>query len=109
MEKGIILEIGLFVEDHAKALLLVLKNGKTGETYNIGGRNEKTNLEVVEKICDILDELSPLEDLDSRRFFIEFVSDCPGHDKRYAIDASKLENDLGWKAEENFDSGIVER
>jgi dTDP-glucose 4,6-dehydratase len=96
----------LYVDDHAKALLLVLQKGKVGEVYNIGGRNERSNLDVVHSICDILDELSPLPDNKPHRSLIQFVADRPGHDKRYAIDAGKIETELGWKAEENFDSGI---
>jgi dTDP-glucose 4,6-dehydratase len=95
----------LYVEDHAKALTLVLERGVLGETYNVGGRNERTNLHVVEAICDLLDELSPSA-TGSRRRLITFVADRPGHDKRYAIDASKLERDLGWRSEENFEKGI---
>ena len=96
----------LYVEDHAKALTLVLEQGKIGETYNVGGRNERTNLYVVETICDLLDELVPCADGSHRRL-ITFVADRPGHDRRYAIDASKLERELGWRAEENFESGIA--
>lgn len=96
----------LYVEDHARALLLVLEKGRLGETYNVGGRNERTNLEVVKTICKILDELKPLENGKPHESLIEFVTDRPGHDHRYAIDATKLENELGWKAQENFDSGI---
>ena len=96
----------LFVDDHAKALLLALHEGELGECYNIGGRNERTNLQVVETICDILDDLSPLASGEPRRKLITFVKDRPGHDQRYAIDASKIESELGWKAEENFESGI---
>lgn len=95
----------LYVEDHAKALTLVLERGVVGETYNVGGRNERTNLQVVESICDLLDQISPGV-VGSRRSLISFVKDRPGHDRRYAIDASKLERELGWHAEEHFDSGI---
>jgi dTDP-glucose 4,6-dehydratase len=95
----------LYVEDHAKALTLVLERGVVGETYNVGGRNERSNLQVVETICDLLDQISPGAD-GSRRNLISFVEDRRGHDRRYAIDASKLERDLGWHAEEHFDSGI---
>jgi dTDP-glucose 4,6-dehydratase len=95
----------LYVEDHAKALTLVLEHGVVGETYNIGGRNERTNLHVVESICDLIDEIDPGQG-GPRRDLITFVADRPGHDRRYAIDASKLERDLGWRAEENFESGI---
>ncbi|MBQ4107527.1 MAG: dTDP-glucose 4,6-dehydratase [Lentisphaeria bacterium] len=95
----------LYVEDHAKALWLINQRGVPGETYNIGGHNERTNLEVVETICRILDELRPKT---AGRYAdqITFVADRPGHDLRYAIDATKLTRDLGWHAEENFDTGI---
>jgi dTDP-glucose 4,6-dehydratase len=83
-----------------------LEQGKVGETYNIGGRNERTNLHVVETICDLLDELAPRADGPHRRL-ITFVADRPGDDRRYAIDASKLERELGWRAAENFESGIA--
>ncbi|MEN8255539.1 MAG: dTDP-glucose 4,6-dehydratase [Verrucomicrobiota bacterium] len=125
----------LHVEDHARSLALVAEHGTPGETYNIGGRNERTNLEVVQAICDCLDKLRPLDgscgksevesgsgeaahstsniqpststkEIQSYRDLITFVKDRPGHDKRYAIDATKLETELGWKASENFDSGI---
>lgn len=96
----------LYVEDNARALTLVLERGVPGETYNVGGGNERTNLDVVETICDLLDELSPSA-ASSRRRLITFVADRPGHDKRYAIDASKLERELGWRPEENFDTGIA--
>ncbi len=96
----------LYVEDHAKALTLVLERGVVGETYNVGGRNERANLHVVETICDLLDELAPGA-AGSRRQLISFVTDRPGHDRRYAIDASKLERELGWNAEEDFESGIA--
>jgi dTDP-glucose 4,6-dehydratase len=95
----------LYVEDHAKALSLVLERGAVGETYNVGGRNERTNLHVVEAICDLLDRIAPAFD-GPRRRLISFVTDRPGHDRRYAIDASKLERELGWRAEENFETGI---
>lgn len=94
----------LYVEDHARALTLILARGKPGASYNVGGRNERTNLQVVERICDILDQLHPAAT--SHRSLISFVADRPGHDQRYAIDASKLESELGWRARETFDSGI---
>lgn len=95
----------LYVEDHARALVTVVEEGRLGETYNVGGRNERTNLEVVETICGILDELNPRAS-GSYRDLITFVADRPGHDKRYGIDATKLETELGWKAQEDFNSGI---
>ncbi len=98
----------LYVEDHARALVLVALNGKIGETYNIGGHNEKQNIEVVEKICQYLDELVPsnLDGLVSHRKLIKFVDDRPGHDTRYAIDASKIESELGWVPQETFETGL---
>ncbi|MEO1748862.1 MAG: GDP-mannose 4,6-dehydratase, partial [Pseudomonadota bacterium] len=96
----------LFVEDHARALETVLKSGKPGETYNIGGRAERTNLEVVEAICTALDELRPRTDGKSYNEQIEFVADRPGHDRRYAIDPAKIENELGWRAQETFETGL---
>ncbi len=100
----------LYVEDHAKALCRVLDKGVVGETYNVGGNNERTNLQVVETICSTLDKLQPsrLAELGLHSFkdLITFVSDRPGHDKRYAIDATKLRTELGWIPEEDFDSGI---
>ncbi len=95
----------LYVEDHAKALALVLEYGIVGNTYNVGGRNERTNLQVVESVCDLLDAISPGNN-GTRRNLISFVRDRPGHDRRYAIDASKLEQEIGWRAEESFETGI---
>lgn len=94
----------LFVDDHAKALSMITNNGRLGQTYNVGGRNERTNLQVVEAICDILDDIAPTSY--SRRDLIKFVPDRPGHDYRYAIDASRLETELGWRAEETFETGL---
>jgi dTDP-glucose 4,6-dehydratase len=96
----------LFVQDHCKAIQSVLMHGKIGETYNVGGLNEKTNLEVVNHICDILDELQPRPDKISYTRQIQFIQDRPGHDKRYAIDASKIQTELGWNPEASFESGI---
>jgi len=96
----------LFVDDHVKGLLTVLKNGKTGETYNIGGHNEKQNIEVVETICSVLDNLRPRDDNRSYSTQISFVKDRPGHDWRYAIDASKIQRKLGWTPNETFKSGM---
>ncbi|OHE20032.1 MAG: dTDP-glucose 4,6-dehydratase [Sulfurimonas sp. RIFOXYD2_FULL_37_8] len=115
----------LYVLDHCKGIDLVYHNGKTGETYNIGGRNERTNLQIVDRICEILDKEVPLNgsevltspnkadvktsvpNIKSYKDLITFVQDRAGHDRRYAIDATKLENELFWRADENFDSGIV--
>ena len=95
----------LYVEDHCKGIDLAFKNGKAGETYNIGGKNERDNLYIANKICDILDNLEPKETSYSKQ--ISFVKDRPGHDFRYAIDASKIEKELNWKADENFETGIL--
>lgn len=98
----------LFVEDHARALYTVVTQGKVGETYNIGGHNERKNIDVVKAICEILEELVPekLNGIDSYSSLITYVTDRPGHDVRYAIDASKIERELGWKPQETFESGI---
>jgi dTDP-glucose 4,6-dehydratase len=96
----------LYVKDHCSAIWRVLEAGRIGDTYNVGGWNEKTNLEVVHKICDLLDELSPRQDSKSYKDQITFVKDRPGHDRRYAIDASKIERELGWKPAETFETGI---
>lgn len=95
----------LYVEDHCKGIDLAFQKGKTGETYNIGGKNEQTNSHIAYKICTILDKLRPKDRLYSEQ--ITFVKDRPGHDYRYAIDASKIESELGWIANENFETGIV--
>ena len=108
--KGANVRDWLFVDDHARALMLVNEKGVSGETYNVGGHNERTNLEVVKTICRIMDELRPLSAsslrLKSYQDLITFVNDRPGHDLRYAIDPTKLMTELGWKPQENFDTGI---
>ena len=96
----------LYVKDHCSAIREVLSEGKIGETYNVGGWNEKTNLEVVKTLCGILDELKPKADGSKYENQITYVKDRPGHDRRYAIDASKLERDLGWKPQETFETGL---
>jgi dTDP-glucose 4,6-dehydratase len=96
----------LFVEDHCSAIRAVLERGRIGETYNIGGNSEKTNLDVVGAICDILDELRPDANIGPRRKLITFVSDRPGHDRRYAINASKISHELGWKPSLAFEAGL---
>ena len=102
----------LYVLDHCKGIDLVYHTGKKGETYNIGGRNERTNLQIVDRICTILDEIKPRHSREggnpaSYKDLITFIEDRAGHDRRYAIDATKIETELGWKAEETFDTGIV--
>lgn len=94
----------LYVEDHARALRLVLENGKPGETYNIGGGAERTNLEVVRSLCSILDEIKPADAPHDR--LIQFVGDRPGHDRRYAINCNKIERELGWRPRESFETGL---
>ena len=96
----------LYVQDHCSAIRRVLEAGKLGETYNVGGWNEKANLEVVHTLCALLDELSPRADGESYTTQITFVKDRPGHDRRYAIDATRLERELGWKPAETFETGI---
>ena len=95
----------LYVEDHARALDIIVSRGRIGETYNVGGRNERRNIDVVRRICQLLDAMVPLGR--PRESLIRFVADRPGHDARYAIDATKLETELGWRAQESFDTGIA--
>lgn len=94
----------LYVEDHARALDIIAERGRIGETYNVGGRNERRNIDVVTRICDLMDQLRPGETTHDQ--LITYVTDRPGHDARYAIDATKLETELGWRAQETFDTGI---
>ena len=96
----------LFVNDHCSAIRAVLERGRVGETYNIGGNSERKNLDVVQTICDLVDEMRPSSEMGSRRKLIAFVKDRPGHDRRYAIDASKIERELGWEPAENFVDGL---
>ncbi len=97
----------LYVLDHCKGIDLVYHTGRSGEVYNIGGRNERNNNQIVDRICTLLDTLKPRQDGKSYKEQITYVEDRAGHDRRYAIDATKLETELGWKADENFDTGIV--
>lgn len=97
----------LYVLDHCKAIDLIFHTGKAGETYNIGGHNERNNLQIVDAICSILDKRQPRANGQSYKNLVVFVADRPGHDRRYAIDSTKLSTQLGWKADENFDTGIV--
>ncbi|CAN7722232.1 dTDP-glucose 4,6-dehydratase [Rhizobium sp. LjRoot98] len=101
---GVNIRDWLYVEDHARALDLIVERGRIGETYNVGGRNERRNIDVVKRVCVLMDGFKPKPA--KHEGLISYVKDRPGHDARYAIDATKLENELGWKAEENFDSGI---
>lgn len=102
--QGVNIRDWLYVDDHARALALIASRGRLGEKYNVGGRNERRNIDVVQKICSLMDELRP--SAKPHGDLITFVTDRPGHDARYAIDATKLETELGWKAQENFDTGI---
>jgi len=97
----------LFVEDHVDALLTVLERGRPGETYNVGGDSERTNISIVESICDLVDELQPRPDGRSTREQIRFVKDRPGHDHRYAIDFAKIESELGWRPRTGFEEGFA--
>jgi dTDP-glucose 4,6-dehydratase len=96
----------LYVEDHAEALILVAEKGRVGENYNIGGWNERTNIDVVRSICQLVDELAPSNVVGPREKLISYVTDRPGHDLRYAIDASKIERELGWRPAETFETGL---
>ena len=96
----------LYVEDHAEALHRILARGQPGRSYNVGGRNERTNLQVVQTICDLVDEAAPALESGPRRGLITFVADRPGHDRRYAIDPTRIESELGWSPQTDFESGI---
>ncbi len=96
----------LYVEDHARALALIAQRGEAGETYNIGSNNERSNIALVRSICQLLDASAPDKSIGARETLITFVDDRPGHDLRYAIDASKLQRELGWQPQENLDSGL---
>ena len=97
----------LFVDDHAEALTLVLEHGRVGETYNIGGKAERRNIDVVNAICDAMDRLAPRKSGQSHRELITFVPDRPGHDFRYAIDCAKMKTELGWSPKHSFESGLA--
>jgi dTDP-glucose 4,6-dehydratase len=96
----------LFVEDHCSAIRAVLSHGVVGETYNIGGNSERANIDVVTAICNMVDEMRPEPSAPPRKRLVTFVQDRPGHDRRYAIDASKINRELGWKPSEQFESGL---
>jgi dTDP-glucose 4,6-dehydratase len=104
--RGLNVRDWLYVEDHARALATIITRGAIGETYNVGGNNEMRNIDVVEAICDLVDEIAPERRSGSRRNLITFVDDRPGHDQRYAIDGSKLTRDLGWAPRETFATGL---
>ena len=104
--KGANVRDWLFVEDHVRALLLILERGLDGQTYNVGGNNELSNIEIVQAICRLIDELAPNPLIGAHRNLIEFVADRPGHDARYAIDASKIRRDLGWTPRETLETGL---
>ena len=106
--RGLNVRDWLYVEDHARALATIITRGTTGETYNVGGNEERRNIDVVEAICDLVDEIAPERSSGSRRNLITFVDDRPGHDQRYAMDTSKLTRDLGWMPRETFDTGLRE-
>jgi dTDP-glucose 4,6-dehydratase len=96
----------LYVADHCAAIDLVVRQSRTGRTYNVGGRSERTNLEVVRLLCDIVDELQPRAGGGSRRDLVAFVTDRPGHDRRYAIDSRRIEQELGWRPAHSFEQGL---
>ncbi|MDE0978152.1 MAG: GDP-mannose 4,6-dehydratase, partial [Arenicellales bacterium] len=96
----------LFVDDHARALVLVMSQGESGRTYNVGGDSERTNIAVVEELCRVLDEICPRETKKPYSDLIEFTSDRPGHDFRYAIDASRIRTELGWHPQQSFETGL---
>jgi dTDP-glucose 4,6-dehydratase len=104
--RGLNVRDWLYVEDHARALATILTRGAIGETYNVGGNEERRNIDVVEEICDLVDELAPELGYGTRRDLITFVDDRPGHDQRYAMDTSKLTRDLGWVPRETFGTGL---
>jgi dTDP-glucose 4,6-dehydratase len=97
----------LYVDDHCEAILAVLQKGKTGETYNLGGGNQPTNLMVVQTLCEILDELVPLSPYAPHQSLIRYVADRPGHDRRYAMNSAKIRTGLGWQPRESLESGLI--